>query len=78
MSANLYRTIYLPHDGYCVYRHCFDDTKCAVETGAVVHQTAIFITRLEADDYAAYRNRLIDERGSDEIYRVPGQQAQQK
>lgn len=68
-TARLYRTLYLPHDGYAVYRHCFDGAKCAVEIGAVAHKVAIFVTRLEADHYAQYRNRLLDERGSDEISR---------
>lgn len=66
--ANLYRVLW-SGDGYAVYRHCFDESKCSVEEGARTHRTALFVTKIEADDYAEYRNRLVDERGSDVIYR---------
>jgi len=68
MASNLYRVHYVPHDGYAVYRHCFDESKCNLLDAVTTHETALFVTRMEAQDYANYRNRLIDERGSDVIY----------
>ena len=67
MSANLYRMLYLTDLGYVVYRHCFDLNKCRIEDGVRAHKQAVFVEELAAIDYCAYRNRLIDETGSDAL-----------
>lgn len=66
MEANIYR-IFRSAMGYLVYRHCFDEAKCSVHDGALAHRTALFVTEIEALDYCSYRNRSIDETGSDAI-----------
>lgn len=75
MESDLYRVEYIAHEGYAVYRHCFDTAKCTLIDGVAAHAIARFVTRLEAADYARYRNQLIDERGSDVIYAKHGERA---
>jgi hypothetical protein len=67
MAAALYRTIYLHDQGYVVYRHCFDEQKCSVEEGARAHRQASFVDEVAAEDYCCYRNKLIDEKGTDAL-----------
>lgn len=67
MASNLYRTIYMPFDGYVVYRHCFDERRCSIEIGARAHKQAVFVDEVAALHYCKYRNRLIDRNGSDVI-----------
>jgi hypothetical protein len=68
-DANLYRVLPWSNrfGGYIVYRHCFDETKCSIEDGAAAHKQAVFVERLAAEDYCAYRNRLIDLNGDDRL-----------
>jgi hypothetical protein len=62
----LYR-IYTGAMGYLVYRHCFDEAKCGLRDGALAHRVALFVTKDEAEDYCAYRNRLTEQNGSDAL-----------
>ena len=69
MACNLYRSIWLGHlGGYVVYRHDFDESRCAVEQVAAVRKTAVFVDDVEARHYCKYRNRLIDRNGTDAIF----------
>lgn len=67
MESGVYRQVYLHDMGYVVYRFSFNLAKCTLRDGALSHKTAVFVTESEALDYCRYRNRLIDERGSDRL-----------
>lgn len=69
MPCNLYRMLWFNSLGYLVYRHCFEvfDDEITVRIGAVQHKVAVFVLENDAKDYCAYRNRLIDQNGSDEL-----------
>ena len=68
MTEGLYRTIYLTDlGGYVVYRHCFDEARCTIRNGARAHKQAVFVEENAARDYCRYRNKLIDEHGSDKL-----------
>ena len=61
----LYRVKYYSELGYVVYRHLnIDMTDEAIY---IHHKTAIFVTELEATHYAAWRNLLTIQNGSDKI-----------
>lgn len=72
VTGNIYRAIWFNSLGWVVYRHCFDvgDDEIRTRIGAMEHKTAVFVTENEARDYCYYRNRLMDERGTDELPRA--------
>lgn len=73
MPSNLYRVLWFSGLGYVVYRHCFDTDGDEIRDriGAATHKTATFVTEAEAEDYARYRNRLMDENGNDALPHFP-------
>jgi hypothetical protein len=66
-KSQLYRCKYLNYLGYVVYRYCFDETKCTLEEGVRAHKQAVFVDEVSAMDYCRYRNRMVDENGTDEL-----------
>lgn len=70
MAANIYRYRWITAaGGYVVYRHIAPahDQPGRLEEAALAHRTATFVAEQEADDYCTYRNRLVDERGTDAL-----------
>lgn len=61
-----YRCFWIPRLGYTVYRH-FDDLKCSTERMAETHMVATFVSDAEGEDYCAYRNEMMEKRGTDEL-----------
>lgn len=64
-KCDLYRYIY--SNGYLVYRHCFDDTKCTIYEGAQAHKQALFINEIQAKFFCQTMNELIDNTASDSL-----------
>ena len=70
-TSSIYRHRWiLTSGGYVVYRHLIPDIfdqPGRADEAALAHRVATFVTEQEAADYCEYRNRLMDERGSDAL-----------
>lgn len=66
-KSSLYRCQWITGEGYIVYRHCFDTSKCALEAGVMTHREATFVNEAAAQLYCTIRNKAIDRFGSDSL-----------
>ena len=70
MKADIYKYLSTA-DGYLVYRALVSKPHIPLEDVARAHKVAVFVDESEARDYCRYRNELIDQRGTDEMFDVP-------